>query len=219
MFEKNYVGIDLSIPELYFLAKELGLNRLMGMGFDFDTISQEAKTTIKNETYNLLNEKKALEMNFLGETTVNPKYAEIAKFVDSPDYCAVIIEKEGDINRIRYMYRIENETVCFDTDENVLITYKFNDNVSADQFMLYGCNVDVSDIEEEYKEFNLKTGEDVINGSSKFVSFNEFIKESEAYKLVSISFSKREDSVWYVVEGDEEKGYTLSQVTEQLRIG
>lgn len=207
MFEENYKEMELTDAEIYFLAKELKLNQIIGLGFDFDSMNKELKVGLKQESYDLFAEQKALKMDFFGNTTVNENYEKIIKAFEYPDFCGIVqhLNIADNSSFMRKAYKNGGAWTALDyVGENLSSVYEFNSSEEASAFLFYGVTIDenANDIHISFENI-----EAMRNAARDLVIFTEYKKENENdYSVLQKVLVFIDGKGWFTADsGDEGK--------------
>lgn len=203
MFEDNFIDIYLTDAEIYYLAEEMKLEKLIGVGIDFELLSKEEKIAIKQDSYDLLEKQIALQMNFSGETTVDEKYANIVKRFENPDYCAILQEWKADDDTSSQRKIYKNGDLWTGLDYfNVAASFvlEFDNEDDVNKFFFNG---ETFSGDNDAEEIEFETIDKGLEAISEFKIIYEFIKTEETYEFVQVAYAKYEDA-WYIVQSEEE---------------
>lgn len=187
MFEEYYTGIDLTDAQIYYLAIELKLQQIVGVGIDIDSLNPEMKTLVKSQCYDSFEAEKIIQMNFSGNVTVKEPYATYIKNMEHPNYCVVvqITDFVNETNQMQKLYLNEDKWMGLSfIDENSAGFFEFSANELAQKFVfaeneIYSKNI-VDDESIEYID-NIDT---VISKSDKLIVVTEYQRTKESYETI-----------------------------------
>ena len=196
MFDNNYTNIELYDGEIFFLAVELGLSRLIGLEIDYPSMNAETKNAFKQESYQLLNEHAAVKMDFSGKTAVNDRFAEIVRAFENPDYCAVIQVSNNSekTSEMRKIYLNGGKYTALDyVEENLSQIYEFEEKNDARAFLKGGISFKASDAQVPDSGAAV---EDLLSSCYEFFVLFEYKKTVNGYDHYE-SLCFKQDNAWF----------------------
>lgn len=202
MFEEYNLKIRLSVAEIYFIAKELGLEKIVGFAIDFEGLNKEAKVAIKTEVYEEFEKNKVLQMNFTGQTVVNNKYSEIVKVLENPELCRIInhIDNEKNTSDSRMIYKIENGIYYAfeEITEELYDVYKIPSELE-DEFLFADININASDDTQNASVQNFETIDELNKSAKEIVVLSCFKKINNIYEFTQKMYMLSNENNWYAV--------------------
>ncbi|MGN1419680.1 MAG: hypothetical protein ACI4W6_10155 [Acutalibacteraceae bacterium] len=220
MFEENFKNIELTDGEIYFLAGELKLGQIVGLGIDYAGMNKEMKMSFRQESYDLLEKHEAIQMDFSGNTTVDTNYASVVKAFEKPEHCFVVQHKDmkTDISDMRKIYLNDGIYTALEyVDENVCRVYQFDNVSDSNQFLLFNLHIDAKLTEHAEVNFEkYKSVEEIIDDCNEFAIITEYVRVNDTYKCIEYIYVNMSDE-WYYLEGDENNIH-VNPVTEQVTV-
>lgn len=221
MFNEFYSNIELTDAEIYFLAKELNLQQIIGLGFDYQEMNTEMKNAVKQESYDLFEKQGALQMNFSGKTMVNDEYADIVKSFEHPVYCGIVqhIDICKKASSMRKVYLNDGVWTALDyIEENVCCVYRFPDKNKSNSFLFANINIDaVEDFSD--KQVVYSSIDKLSENSTDILITTEYILKNDVYEAIQQIYAKLNNGNWYFSElVSDETNIILSPVTELVKI-
>ncbi|MCH5314360.1 MAG: hypothetical protein J1E81_00495 [Eubacterium sp.] len=221
MFEENFKNIELTNGEIFFLAAELKLEKIIGLGIDYEAMNKETKMEFKQESYDWLQKHEAIQMDFSGNTVVNNNYATVIKAFEKPERCVIVQHKDvkNDISDMRKIYLNNSIYTALEyVDENVCQVYEFSNGLDSNKFILFNLNIDVKDENASKPDSkNFETVEAVIKESKEFAIITEYVLRNGNYQYIESIYVNISD-VWYYLESDNENNINANPVTEEVTI-
>ena len=221
MFEEFYLNIELTDAEIFFLAKELDLNQIIGLGFDYESMSKEMKNAIKQESYDLFEKQQALQMDFSGNTIVADSYASVIKSFEYPAYCRIVqqVDAEKKESYMRKVYSDNGEWIALDyIAENVCHVYKLPDANNANSFLFGNINIDAQN-EPSEQQIVFSSIAKLYDNASKLFVVTEYILKGNSYEAVQKIYANLINKGWYIVDlSSTETSVILNPVTELVKI-
>ena len=221
MFEENYKNIELTDGEIFFLATELKLEKLIGLGIDYGTMNKETKMAFKQESYDWLQRHEAIQMDFSGNTVVNNNYATIIRAFENPLRCIIIQHKDvkNDVADMRKIYLNNGVYTGLEyVAENVCQVYEFDNGIDSNDFLLFNLNIDVkeeSDTEQDPKKYeNIET---VLDECKEYAIISEYVLRNGRYDFIELVYVNISDS-WYYLESVSDEHINANPVTEKVTI-
>lgn len=219
MFEEFFSGIEISDCEMFYLAEELKLQQVIGLGVDYESMNQEDKTELKQTAYELLEKHNAIQMDFSGNTNINSDYADVMKKFEFPNNCTIfqhidLVKKETSLRKV---YLNNDEWVGLDYfDDGICDVYNLGDLEATNKFIFLDVCIDASGETKESIEFS--SMEELQEKTVEIAILSSYIMQDEYYAVTTLIFSKLEDGVWYVTDSQDDNRVNLSPVTELIRI-
>lgn len=206
MFEEFYKNIELTDAEIYFLAKELEMNQIIGLGFDYESMNKEMKNTIKQESYDLFEKQQALKMDFSGNTTVNEDYANVVKSFEFPNYCGIVqhVGMSKEVSALRKVYCNDNKWTALDYErENLCSIYVLPDKKHANDFLYFNLNIASNDKNNTVVTFD--SLEKLKQVADDIVATTEYIKNGNTYKVIQRIFVNVKNMDWFEADVKSEE--------------
>lgn len=204
MFADNFTNIFLDDYVIYFLAKELNLEQIIGIGVEFDTLNKEIKNEVKQKCYDFMLQDGIISMDFGGNTTVGDAYKEIVTCFESPEYCCIVQETDSEekASRQRKIYKSNGKYIGLDyTDEITCAVYKFEDIQTADRFAFLNLDIHSNSTDMDFKPIAAENAEKEISEAKKCVIVTEYIVSNAIYEAVQTVYVQKDD--WYAMEANE----------------
>lgn len=205
MFEDSFSGIYLDDFIAYFLAEELEMKQIIGIGLEFNTLNKEMKNKIKQECYDFMLKNAMISMDFSGNTIVNYDYKEIIECFESPEYCCIVQEMDNENNQSlqRKIYKKADKYIGLDyADESSNAVYEFDNIKDAEKFSFLNLEMYSENIDEELKMFAVEDLEKEINSAKKCVIVTEYISSDDTYEAIQKIYILKDD--WYEIIGDDD---------------
>lgn len=204
MFTDSFTNIFLDDYVIYFLAKELSLEQLIGIGVEFDTLNKELKNEVQQKCYDFMLENGILSMDFGGNTTVDESYKEIVTCFESPEYCCIVQETDSveNASRQRKVFKSNGKYIGLDyTDEITCAVYKFDEMSTANRFAFLDLNIYSKSTAEDLQAITVENIEKEIQAAKKCVIVTEYIAADETYEAIQKVYVLKDD--WYEIEANE----------------
>jgi hypothetical protein len=222
MFDEYYTNVDLTVGEIYFLAKELNMEQIVGFGIDFDSLNKETKNELKAESYELFEKQKAIQMNFTGDTIVSPKYMKVIKSLEFPEQCSIIQHCDLSNNKssTRHIYFNDDIWTAFDCISNECYSvYLLPNSEIANDFLFCNIKIDANENQEELEEIKLNNVDELYKIATDIVVITEYFKDEGTYRFVQTAFAKIINKGWFgVVMPNNDESIVLNCVTELIRV-
>lgn len=205
MFENNFSGIYLDDFIACFLAEELEMKQIIGIGLEFNTLNKEMKNEIKQECYDFMLKNAIISMDFSGNTIVNYDYKGIIECFEFPEYCCIVQETDNEKNQSfqRKIYKNADIYIGLDyTDESSNAVYKFDNIEDAEKFSFLNLEMYSENFDEKLKMFAIEDLEKEINSAKKCVIVTEYIPTDDTYEAIQKIYILKDD--WYEIIGDND---------------
>lgn len=219
MFADNFTNIFLDDYVIYFLAKELNLEQIIGIGVEFDTLNKEIKNEVKQKCYDFMLQDGIISMDFFGNTTIGDAYKEIVTCFESPEYCCIVQETDSEekASRQRKIYKGNGKYIGLDyTDEITCAVYKFNEMQAANSFAFLQLNMHSKSTAEDLKSIPTENIEKEINEAKKCVIVTEYIASDKMYEAIQKVYVLKDD--WYEIEAYENGQAALKKVSYPIAL-
>ena len=218
MFEENNLGIDLSDAEIYFLAREMKLERLVGFSIDYDSMNKELKMEIKQEGYKLLESKNALQMDFSGNVVVDSRFADIIKHFENPQKVIVwqYYQKKDNQSQLRKAFISGDDIIALEYFlPAVSSVFRLNSTEDVNSFIKAGTAIENTSNNQSTNV--LVKIEEIVDKCSEHLTLSTFTKEGDGYLYTESIYCKIDD-IWFLIDQTENDSVEIKVVNESVEI-